>query len=125
MASHLGSAIDEVRDILVDLARKKQTIFYGELCAQVKSEKLIANGSRLAALLTEISRQEHVAGRPLLSVLVVNKRQRIPSAPFFLRAREICGARIARTEDFFLSECDAVFGAWGAPRNFFPQGRRR
>jgi hypothetical protein len=69
--------------------------------------------ARLARLLTETSREEHMAGRPLLSAVVIGKTNiGVPGAGFVKLAHElgICGDRTA--VECFAAERRRVVDYW-------------
>lgn len=64
-----------IREILIDVASKRSTIKYTELChkALLKLDMSIpSHRGKIGTLLGNISTYEHNAGRPLLSSVVVN-----------------------------------------------------
>ena len=70
-----------------------------------------------AKLLGEISEDEHSAGRPMLSALVVSGRA-IPAATFFALARRL--GKLASTDPademtFWMSEKNSVYDTWNPP----------
>ena len=71
---------------LKEVARAKQTRFYGELA------KLIAlhpRSSSFHRILDSINQHEHNEGRPLLSILAVARGYGIPGSGFFDNARKL------------------------------------
>lgn len=83
------AAKEEILGILITIARRGQTISYGELVERVASVHLGANDSRLHAMLAEISRSEDAEGRGLLSSVVVARQTGIPGPGFFRLASQL------------------------------------
>ncbi len=84
-----GHAVkDEIRSILIEIARQRGTIAYSELVQKVRTARLTPGSPELAAMLGELSSEEDAAGRGMLSALVVSKSDRKPGAGFFSLARE-------------------------------------
>jgi hypothetical protein len=64
-------------------ARARGSIPYSDLVRQITSIEFSARDQRLDDLLAEISQEEAAAGRGMLSVVVVHKRDKKPGAGFF------------------------------------------
>lgn len=73
--------------------------------------------NQLAQILGDISRAEHEAGRPLLSVLVILEGENIPGKGFFTLAQDL-GLYAGRTKNedlmFFVQELDRLHKWWRA-----------
>ena len=67
----------EVRDMLIDIARKKGIIYYQELCDGCKLPLNMRDNPQdrleIGNILGEISTYEHKNGRPLLSSIVLTR----------------------------------------------------
>jgi hypothetical protein len=84
------AAKGEVVGILRERAtRGTPTVAYGELAAQVQAVRLGPDDIRFHALLGEVCIDEHRAGRPLLSLLVVRQDDMLPGKGFFTLARQL------------------------------------
>ncbi len=79
---------DEMRQIMVDMARQGQLITYSELCAALKTSYLHYHSPQIVRLLDEIGAIERDAGRPILPAVVVGKQSGIPGAGYFKIAGE-------------------------------------
>lgn len=83
---------DDVRAYLIELAKQRKTCGYKELAEDIAGpgSYTIGNndGNVVAGRGGEISREESKAGRPLLSVLIVNQSNGLPGDGFFKLARE-------------------------------------
>ncbi len=107
---------EAVYERLKEAARKNELVFYGEI-AHIASINLNLDAGRgaLGRLLGEISHHEHESGRPLLSVVAVNKDTQFPSQGFFDLAREVgkyVGHSPTGTLTFYATELQAAFDYW-------------
>ena len=104
----------EVRDILIDVAKRRSVISYSDLVAQVRTCSLEPRGPHLAHLLGEISSEENTAGRGLLTVLVVHKTGDMrPGLGFFDLAQSL-GRSTVDKEAFWIEELKRVYDAWSS-----------
>jgi hypothetical protein len=108
----------EIRRILVDRARRRDLITYSDLVSRIRSVRLIARSKLLADLLTAISIEECVAGRGLLSAVVVERTRNggfgIPGRKFFTTFMPSC-----EQDDwpkYWRREVDKVFEYWRGRR---------
>ena len=79
---------DEMRQLMIETARRGQLITYSELCAELKTAYLHYHSPQIVRLLDEIGAIEHEAGRPILPAVVVGKQSGIPGAGYFRIAGE-------------------------------------
>ena len=108
----LVKAKREMRNILIDIAKKgEDTIFYSELVRKVLIINIEANSYALAAMLGKISTAENVAGRGMLSAVVVRKENKRPGKGFFELAR-ILGRDVSDEETFWVNEIKKVYSSW-------------
>lgn len=107
-------AKDEMRLILIAVARSKSLIAYSDLVAKVLSVQFEAHDPRLDDLLCEISTEEDTAGRGLLSVVVVHKSgDKKPGRGFFALAK----SRGRGTEDeiqCWVEQLQQVYSFWSS-----------
>ena len=80
---------EEMRELMVDTARRGQLITYSELCALLKTAYLHYHSPQIVKLLDEIGRSEREAGRPILPAVVVGKHSGIPGACYFRIAGDV------------------------------------
>jgi HKD family nuclease len=101
---------EEVKQILIDHARQKRTIQYGDLCKRIKSRSLRPRSAKLWQILEEISIEENEAGRGLLSALVVSKGANKPGGGF----EKMSKSRGRDTSDphFHEKELEKVYNVW-------------
>jgi hypothetical protein len=105
---------EHIRKVLIKAAKQNDTIFYSEV-GKVVGLDMSNPGerSKLANILDEINREEHGLGRPLLSVVVVQKESGHPGTGFFELARELGKQKPDEdNQDFFANELRKVFDEW-------------
>lgn len=129
------NARDALYGLLCEHARTHTTrghdLTYGEVARYLVSKfgavdgtPIMANDPRLHVMLADISRIESKWGRGLLSVLVVNKEDRMPGSGFFAVANEL-GRPCRDKMSFWLSERERVYREWKTVelRNFTTRSR--
>ena len=104
----------EMRNILIEIAKKQDTIPYSELVKRVQIISLEASSYGLADMLGEISTAEDATGRGMLSVVVVHKEDNLPGKGFFELAK-ILGRDVSDKEKFWVDEVKRVYSSWGGP----------
>jgi len=108
------NAKSEMRNILIEIAKKQDIIPYSELVKRVQIISLEASSYALADMLGEISTTEDAAGRGMLSAVVVHKDDNLPGKGFFELGR-ILGRDISEKEEFWVDEVKRVYSSWGGP----------
>ena len=103
---------EEAREAIIERARTESTISYSELAGRITSIRVQADSHALAALLGEISRNEHEAGRGLLSVLVVHKTGDMMPGPGFYQLAEELGEDAHDRERYWVEEFKRVTSNW-------------
>ena len=102
--------MEEVRQILIGVARARTKITYSALCDRMTPRRFEPNNPRLWKILGQISINEDRRGRGLMSALVVNKGTGIPGREFFTEiAAEL---RNDISGDFLHEEQQRVYAAW-------------
>lgn len=101
----------EIRKILIQEAHKKKLIPYGDLINKMTIISLKPKSDSFADMLGEISREEHRAGRGMLTVIVVGYLSRVPGSGFFTVARELGHAK-ANELEILAIESSKVFYHW-------------
>lgn len=95
-------------------AYSRTTITYTDLAQDTPFVmKSPQDRNRLSAILGEISHHEHESGRPLLTAVVVQKTESVPSSGFFELARRI--GKLEQGADevvFWRAELDRVYDCW-------------
>ena len=105
------NAKKEMRNILIEIAKKQDTIPYSELVRKVLIISIEASSYGLADMLGEISTAEDAAGRGMLSVVVVHKEDNMPGKGFFELAK-ILGRDVSDKEKFWVNEAKKVYSSW-------------
>jgi hypothetical protein len=107
-------AKEEMRQILVEWAKKGQTIPYTDLVAQIKAIDLPRNSPAFWDMLGEISTAEDAAGRGMLTVIVVHAMgDTLPGAGFFKLARKL-GRDVSDKKAFCKEELGRVYRCWSS-----------
>lgn len=89
MAFH-EQAVAEIRAILEDVAKRRETIAYSEVVSQVQAVHLEPDSKLFAQMLDEISRRSDGQGRGMLSAVVIHKGDDyLPGPGFFSLGREL------------------------------------
>ena len=107
------SAVAEATAILRHCARSQPgTITYSGLAAQLSSISIQPHDLAMDYLLEQVSREEHAACRPLLSVIVVHKGGDMsPGSGFYDLAREL-DFHVSDRVAFWCSEFQRVTDYW-------------
>ena len=121
MASKYGYLLDkwnkakeEMRQVLIKIAKARGRIPYSGLVAKVKTITLEPESYALAAMLGEISTKENAAGRGMLSVIVVHKSGDMqPGQGFFELANEL-GRDTSDILKCWVDEFNKVHAYWSA-----------
>ena len=83
-------AKDQAREVLDAIARAPDTmITYTELVQRISAISMQPHEFALAALLGEISADDHASGHGMRSALVVSKDEGLPGSGFFALARQL------------------------------------
>ena len=107
-----AAAKEEIRVVLIETARKRAMIPYSELVGLIKSVNFKAFDQRLFANLGQISVEEHQAGRPLLSVLVVHKTGDMQPGDGFFELAEPLDRDTSDIDKAWIAEVRMVFQHW-------------
>ncbi|GAB4525263.1 MAG: hypothetical protein OHK0046_40900 [Anaerolineae bacterium] len=102
---------EEIRAILITLARLRKTIAYSELAMQVQTAYIHHRAPAFDRILQALCDDEIAAGRPILGVLVVNKQTGRCGAGFY----KTCGLRgydVSDPEAFWQAEFARVCDYW-------------
>jgi hypothetical protein len=104
-----------VRELLIQASRDRSVIAYSPEITSIM--ELIEPGANMARelghVLGEISEDEHLADRPMLSAAAISTKNR-PGEGFFTLAREL-GKPVGTDEDaFWQSELHSLYEQWGS-----------
>lgn len=99
------------KEMLITLqkrASERQTITYSELSRETTSIPLGPHDFAMSWMLGEVSEEEHEAGRPLLSALVVYKETGFPGPGFYDLAIRL-GRKVTDRDSFWVNELQTIF----------------
>jgi hypothetical protein len=103
---------EELRAVLIDLARNREIATYTDVCNRLHSVQLHPHSFIFAHLLREVCNEEEKRGHGILCALVVSKSTGIPSAGYFAGA----ALRGVDTDDLVVTwqaDVESVFALWG------------
>jgi hypothetical protein len=104
-------AKEEGLAILKERAKRADPITYSDLVSMISAVVMEPHDARLAHFLGEISSEEHQAGRPLITALVVHKHDLQPGRGFFELARSL-GFSITDEIAFWSTEIQKLQLQW-------------
>ncbi len=102
---------EEIRQILIQVAKARKLITYSELTSMLQSAYVHYHSPLLAQLLVDIGSQEVRAGRGILPALVVTKDTGLPGGGFFKIADER-GYDLSDPEKFWREAVEKVYEQW-------------
>ena len=106
------AAKKEATDLMAARANVRGMIPYSELVRGIRSIRLEAHDKRLFHMLGEISTDEDVAGRGMLSVVVVHKVGDMQPGPGFFELAEQLGRDTSDILKCWVEELRKVHGYW-------------
>jgi hypothetical protein len=101
----------EAKQEMIAVAVAQRTMTYTELAARITSIFLQADDPRLSFLMDGISREESLAGRGMLTAVVVHKHDRQPGHGFFKLAKAL-GRNTSCKLTFYAKELAKVYKSW-------------
>lgn len=102
----------QVKDILIEHARRRETTTYSGLCADVSAIRLRPYSWALMAMLGEVCSEEDAARGTMLASLVTKKSgDGLPGAGYFRHAERL-GRDISDPRAFWESEVERIFAVW-------------
>jgi hypothetical protein len=107
--ANISAVKDEIRSILIETARARQTITYSELCLRLTTVTLHYHSFFFHKLLREVCGEEWQKGSGMLCALVVLKGTGLPSGGYFDQAS---GADPDDLEAEWRRDLDAVYERW-------------
>ena len=114
-----GSTLyDAARNLFLQAARARTYVTYSELADLMKLPPSGHYMSQQTGIMAgEISEEEHAAGRPMLSAILVHAEDELPG-PGFYRLAQVLGKKFRDTELgrklFWEREREAVYAHWQA-----------
>ena len=114
--SEWNIAKKEIKHILSNLAQEHEfkLITYSELTLEVTSINFDPDDLAFHHILGEVSEEEDIAGRGMLTAIVVLKDTKIPGSGFFKLAKKL-GRDITDHYDCWYQEINKVRRSWGVP----------
>jgi hypothetical protein len=106
------SGVDEAVAILSERASREDPITYSELAARLRTVTIGYHSQAMDDLLVDVSTQEHEAGRPLLSVMVVRKYGDQEPGNGFYKLAEWLGFKFSDRQAFWIAEFNRVTEYW-------------
>ncbi len=104
-------AKSESREEMVQTAKRRRTITYGQLAQKVRAINFNPMDNAFHKMLGQICVEEYEAGRRLLSVVVVRADDGRPGPGFFDLARQL-NQQVVEEDGFFSEELTRVHDAW-------------
>lgn len=106
-----SAAKSEAKQEMIAAAVAQGVMNYTQLVERITSISLQADDLRLAFLLDEISREENLAGRGMLTAVVVRKSNGQPGKGFFRLAKQL-GRNTSCEATFWIEELKMVHKSW-------------
>ncbi|MDO9557564.1 MAG: hypothetical protein Q7J82_08300 [Coriobacteriia bacterium] len=107
-----SAAKRQVKDILIEHARRRETTTYSGLCADVTVIAMRPYSWALMAMLGEVCSEEDAARGTMLASLVTRKGgDGLPGAGYFRHAERL-GRDISGPRAFWESEVEKIFVVW-------------
>ena len=104
-----NAAKEEMREVLIAVARDKGKISYTKLTEMVHTIHFSPEAAALHHMLGEISIEEDAAGRGMLSVIVVHKDGDMMPGPGFFKLAKKLGRDISDRDKCWINEFNRVY----------------
>jgi hypothetical protein len=102
----------EAREILIEIARQRGMITYGDLAGRMTTIQVEPHDMVLWYIIGDVSRNEDAAKRGMLSVVVVHKYGDMePGFGFYDLAKEL-GRYVTNRTECFVEELHKVHAVW-------------
>jgi hypothetical protein len=115
----------KVRSYLIELARRKQTCYYQQLCDDCKLGLVMRESefarAEIGRILGAISEYEHKNERPLLSALVISKGDNYQGDGFYKLAEELGFGKwqkLKKDISFEIGQMNACYEFWDDNANY-------
>lgn len=106
------AAKEEARSIMINRAKVRGMIPYSDLVKKIRHIRVEPHDPRLFHLLGEISSEEDVAGRGMLTVLVVHKLGDMQPGPGFFELAKRLGRDTSDIVKCWVDELHRVHAVW-------------
>jgi hypothetical protein len=104
-------ARDQARQVMIEIAKRRDTITYSELVEEVEAITFRPRDIRLFHMLGQISTAETDDGRGMLTAVVVRGDDGLPGNGFFVLAKEL-GFSFADSDSFWIDQLKVVYSNW-------------
>jgi len=104
---------DEMRQVLSEVARNRETITYGELVTRVSGRRMSPRSAALSELLGEVCRVEDAERGTMLGSVVVRADSGMPGGGYFRHAAQM-GRNVDDIDAFWRGEVERVWDVWQA-----------
>ena len=111
-SSAWDAAKAEAKALLSEYARRRQMIPYSSLVTKISEITIEAHDPRLPHFFGQISSEESIAGRGMLTALVVHKVGDMQPGPGFFDLARHLGHQFTDIEKFWIQEVKRVFDVW-------------
>lgn len=106
------AAKEEITAVLIECARRQETIAYSGLVTRIKALDLQAHDPRLDELLRQISTDEMGHGRGMLAVLVVHKTGDLRPGKGFYECASSLGLDTSDEDRVWVEQLQKVYASW-------------
>jgi hypothetical protein len=110
-AKERSAAKEEMRAILIDHARARQTVTYSGLSLMIETARIHHRSPLFMHILSEVCAEEEAKGHGMLCALVVSKTTGIPGGGYFSGMAEL-ERDVSDMEASWRVERDRVFDFW-------------
>jgi hypothetical protein len=107
-----NAAKEEIRAALIETARQRGMITYGDLVDKVKAIAIPAHGPAIGKILGEISCGEDAQGRGMLTIIVVHKYGDMEPGPGFFELARDLGRDTSDVTKCWVEELKRVYAYW-------------
>jgi hypothetical protein len=105
------AAKEEMRTLLIEHARARQTVTYSALARMIESAHIHHRSPLFVQLLSEVCAEEERWGHGVLCALVVSKTTGIPGGGYFSGMAEL-GRDVSELVASWRAELERVFDYW-------------
>ena len=109
---HWAAAKAEARAAMIECARNEKTLSYTQLVSKISSIQLEPHDVRLDRLLESVARGEDLAGRGILTVVVVHKTGDMRPGLGFFEIAEQLGRDVSDRDACWIAELNNVYAQW-------------
>ena len=106
-----SNAKTQARNILIRTARSQRLIEYAELARLIDAIEFDPHGTYFRKFLGQLSREEDLAGRGMITAIVVHKDDQLPGPGFYTLAADL-GRDVSDETRCWAQEVERVFNDW-------------